>query len=170
MSEPSRSELAPVLASYGNAVFTCTLLESGLRLLLAVAADARKRQGVPDPLGKLKLDKPRMLGDLFPLALQYEAFSENERLQVWDAIHLRNLLVHNYWTPQSTPAFLTPRGRAWLIADLEAKRAQIRDADRLISGYVNSYLAEHGVSIESLSAPAFAEYEPNPGPPSSVLQ
>jgi hypothetical protein len=170
MSEPSQSELATVLASYGNAVFACTLLESGLRLLLGVAADARKRQGVPDPLDTAKSGKAKMLGELFPLALQYEAFTEQERKQVWDAIRLRNLLIHNYWTAQSTLAFRTEQGREWLVEDLEIKRVQIRDADRIISHYVDSYLAEHGVSIESLSAPAFAEYEPNAGPPNSVLQ
>jgi hypothetical protein len=170
MPEPTRAELAPVLGAYGNAVFTCTLLESGLRLLLAVASHALKSRGEPNPVDPAKSEKARMLGDLFPLALQYTPFSEPERKQVWAAIRLRNLLIHNYWTPETTFVLLKPKGRDWVAADLEAKREQIRDADRIISGYVNKYLSEHGLSIESITAPTFAEYEPNPGPPESLLR
>lgn len=169
MSEPSRAELGPILASYGNAVLTCGLLESGLRLLLAVASDTRKRQNVPDVLEQRVHEKAKMLGDLFPIAMQYEAFSDAERKQIWDAIRLRNLLVHNYWTPKALQGFLTPAGREWLVSDLESKRDQIREADRVITRYVDAYLVEHGLTVESIAMPMFAEYEPNPGPPDSVL-
>ena len=45
----------------------------------------------------------------------------------------------------------------------------VREADRVITQYVDAYLAEHGLTVESIAAPMFAEYEPNPGPPDSVL-
>ena len=169
MPDSNRSALAPVLASYGNAVFTCGLLESGLRLLLAVASDARRRQNIPELVDQKAHEKAKMLGDLFPLAMQYEAFSDAHREQIWAAIRLRNLLVHNYWTPKAVQGFLTPAGREWLVADLESKRHQVREADRIITAYIDAYLSEHGLTVESIAAPMFAEYEPNPGPPDSVL-
>src|SRR5690606_10474304 len=112
--------------------------------------------GLPELVPQSAHDKAKMLGDLFPLALRYEAFSDAERKQIWEAIRLRNLLIHNYWTERTVLATLTPGGRKWLVSDLRARREELRDADRTITKFVDSYLAEHGVSVESLSMPLFA--------------
>lgn len=64
---------------------------------------------------------------------------------------------------------LTPAGRAWLVDDLDKKRLQIREADRLITKFVDSYLAKYGKSVDSLSAHVFDEYVNDDGPPDDVL-
>jgi hypothetical protein len=170
MTSPTFSELSPVFAAYGNAVYTCHLLENGLRLLVAVASDARTRLGLADPASASETKKAKMLGDLFPLAMRYEAFSDTERDEIWAAIRLRNLLVHNYWTQEVVTCFMTSVGRNWLVSDISDKGEQIRDADRTITRYIDEYLREHGLTVESLALPLFAEYEENPGPPPSIIQ
>lgn len=66
-------------------------------------------------------------------------------------------------------AMLTPAGRAWLVDDLDKKRVQLREADRLVTKFVNSYFAKYGESVESFSANVFDEYVSDEGPPEEVL-
>ncbi len=65
---------------------------------------------------------------------------------------------------------LTPAGRAWLVDDLDKKRVQLREADRLVTKFVDSYLAKYGQTVESLSANVFDEYvSDDEVPPDEVL-
>ncbi len=169
MSGPNTTELAPIFHSYGLAVYTCHLLENCLALLLGVIDDERKRQGLPPRTSPVDPRMPKTIGALFAEVRAVEYITVPEKRQIQEAARIRNLLIHSYWSPHKLQAFLTPAGRAWLVDDIDKKSDQIRDADRLVTKFVDSYLARYGKSVESLSASVFDEYVPDDAPPDEVL-
>jgi hypothetical protein len=167
--EPTSQELAPIFHAYGHAVFNCHLLEDGLGLLLSVIDDERRRQNLPP---RPKASDPRLpntIGALFADLKVVEYLTEAEQRKIQKAATVRRLLIHAYWDKRTMQAILTPRGRAWLVDDLDKKRIQLREADKLVSKFINSYLAKYNVSVESLSAHKLDEYVNDKGPPEDVL-
>lgn len=169
MPEPTSRELAPIFSTYGHAVYTCHLLEEGLALLLSVIDEERRRQKLPPRPIPMDPRSPKTIGVLFSEVRAVEYLTDPEIRQIQSATRVRNLLIHSYWGERTMQATLTPAGRAWIVEDLEKKRIQLRDADRLVTKFVNSYLAKYSVSVESLSAHVFEEYVSDDGPPDEVL-
>lgn len=169
MSEPTAQELAPIFHAYGLAAYHCHLLEDGLGLLLSVIDEERRRQGLPPRPTPVDPRSPKTIGVLFTEILAVEYLTDAERRWIQKATQVRNLLIHSYWDKRKMQAMLTPEGRAWLVDDLDKKRVQLREADRLITKFVNSYLAKYSESVESLSANVFDEYVSDEGPPEEVL-
>lgn len=169
MPDPIADETAPIFRAYGHAVYTCHLLEDALGLLLSVIDEERRRQNLPPRLSPSDPRLPKTIGVLFAEVRSVEYLTAPEIRQIQDAARVRNLLIHSYWGNRKMQAMLTPTGRAWVIEDLEKKRIQLRDADRLVTKFVNSYLARYGDSVESLSAHVFDEYVSDDGPPDVVL-
>lgn len=169
MPEPTVQELAPIFYEYGLAVFNCHLLEECIDLLLRVIDEERHRQGLS--LRPIPIDSrsTKTIGVLFTEVLAVEYFTDTERRLIQKAIQTRNLLVHAYWDKRVMQATLTPAGRAWLVDDLDKKKVQLRDADRLVTKFVNDYFAKYGETVESLSANSFNEYVNDEGPPDEVL-
>ncbi|MEK6245217.1 MAG: hypothetical protein AABM33_12060 [Pseudomonadota bacterium] len=169
MPDPTAEEMAPIFRAYGHAVYTCHLLEDALGLLLSVIDEERRRQNLPPRPSPIDPRSQKTIGVLFAEVRAIEYLTAPEIKQIQDAARVRNLLIHSYWDERKLQAMLTPTGRAWIVEDLEKKRIQLRDADRLVTKFVNSYLARYGVSVESLSAHVFDEYVPDDGPPDAVL-
>lgn len=98
-----------------------------------------------------------------------EFLTSEEKEQIQEAARVRNVLIHSYWDPPHTSAMQTQKGRRWLFEDLDRKRALLRDADRIITRFIDSYLAKYGHSVESLADSLSDEYEPEPPPPPEVF-
>jgi len=169
MPDPTAEEMAPIFQTYGHAAYTCHLLEHGLALLLSVIDHERRRQNLPPRPSPIDPRSPKTIGVLFAEVRTVEYLTHPEIKQIQDATRLRNLLIHSYWSPRTMQAMLTPTGRAWVVEDLKKKRLQLREADRLVTKFVDSYLAKYGETVESLAAPLFEEYVSDDGPPDEVL-
>ena len=169
MAEPTPQELAPVFHAYGHAVFNCHILENGLALLLSVIDHERRRQNLPPRVQVADPRLPKTIGALFAEIRAVEYLTDAEQRKIQKAATVRNLLIHAYWDKRTMQAILTPRGRTWLVDDLDKKRIQLREADALVTKFINGYLTKYNVSVESLSAPKLDEYVNDEGPPEDVL-
>lgn len=174
MSLKHRAAIAPVFEAFGAAVFEAQLLEHGLGLLLKVIDHERQKEGLPP--GKVDFDRPgapKTIGKLFQEVRAVEYLTDAERKSIEKGVKMRNFLIHAYWASDGSrvKAMLTARGREWLVEDLDRIRETCRKADRLVSKFVDQYLAKYGTSIGALSEPLWQQFETdvNEEPPDDVL-
>ena len=94
----------------------------------------------------------KTLGALFHNVLTVEVVKQQDREFIWQAIKLRNRLMHDYWSPIANPQnsvlLLTPNGRREVIADLSRLGHCLREATRLVHNMLDGYLAAHGLSMQ----------------------
>lgn len=159
---PTKAEMTPVMTAFGAAVFEGQNLEHGLSLLLRIIDSERHKAGLK-PLNA-DLDDPRSketIGRLFRKAKDVESFSPEDLQLIQSGIEDRNYLVHSYWLDDRVTSMLTAAGRKRLIKDLDARRESCRRADRLVSRYINAYLARYGTTVKGLASEWLQQWVPN---------
>jgi hypothetical protein len=150
------------MAAFGAAVFEGQNLEHGLGLLLRIIDSERRKAGLK-PLNA-DLDDPRTketIGRLFRKAKDVESFSPEDLQFIKSGIEDRNYLVHSYWHDDRVTSMLTAAGRKRLVKDLDARRESCRRADRLVSRYINSYLARYGTTVKGLASQWLQRWVPD---------
>lgn len=153
MGAPKKEELTPIMAAFGRAVFEGQNLEHGLNLLLKVIDEERVKEGLK-PINA-DIDDPQspvMIGGLFGRVKNVESLTKSEIEVIKSGMKCRNYLVHVYWKEEhNVAAMLSPEGRQWLINDLDEKRKICRQADRLVSKFIDQYLSKYGTSVSMLA-------------------
>ena len=171
MTEKNLDEAELLFWAFGHAVYAAQTLERGIKLLLRVIDSEREKSGLPKFFADI--DDPKIkksLGSIFSDALKVEYITEKEKKMIWEAVRTRNILAHSYWGEKQILASLKPKGREWLVGDLFECKAKCQKADKIIESLINQYLAQYGVTVESLSTPIFEEHWENREPPENVLQ
>jgi len=111
----------------------------------------------------------KTLGALFHNVLTVEVVSERDRELIWQAIKVRNWLMHDYWStkgnPRSAVLLLTPDGRRELIEELRGVWRRLRKATGLVHALIDQYLAAHGLSMQQFMERTAAVYLSDIEPP-----
>jgi hypothetical protein len=150
--ETVKKQITPIMYAYGLAVFEGQNLEHGLGHLLRIIDHERKKEGL-EPLNA-DIDDPysyKTIGQLFNKVKAVECLSQKEINIIKRGIKDRNLLVHSYWLEKNVEAILTPAGRRRILKDLDYRRESCRQADRLVTKFIDAYLAKYGTSISALA-------------------
>ena len=162
------ADISPLFEAFGAAVFEAQLLEHGLKLLLTGIDLEREKAGRP-PRMAMNLDAPdapKTIGQLFRDVKAAEYLTDAEQKIISRGVKERNFLVHGYWGQKQTLAMLSVDGREWLIKDLARIRETCNKAGRLVTRFIDGYLARsYGKSTHELSAALWDQFESSEDPP-----
>jgi hypothetical protein len=169
MPQPTSEDLNPVFRAYGEACFMAQTLEGALRMLLVHATGFEKGRMSMDIVRFVESETARdTLRRLFDKAKEKEYFTSAEHKKINRAIELRNFLVHGYWDKHAL--LLSKRdGRQWITEDLEDARDSLHEANGIVTSLCDKYLAEHGLSMESVKRMANSTWEGASEPPNELL-
>lgn len=142
-------KLDPVVFKLGAALYICQIFESSLVLLHHLIDD---EEVIPGKTIKIGSDySRRTLGNLINLLKVRIDVPQNALDFIYEAISIRNEIVHGYLTgPENVAHFETQEGIGFLVRDLDEKLNEVRSRDRVVCGLIDQYLAKYGTSTDKL--------------------
>jgi hypothetical protein len=148
-----RNELVrEVYAHFGLAIYEAQVLEHGLAnaMLLARMA-AGKLPTLADFDAFLEARFKKTLGSLIKDLSNHIAVDAGLEGMLAAALEKRNWLAHRYFRERSE-TFMSDRGCATMIAELESAQALFHEADEALEGVTKTFAAKVGVTDARLEA------------------
>ena len=142
-------KIDPIIFKLGAALYICQIFESSLVLLHMLIDEDEKVEGKVSKIGDDY--QKRTLGKLINLLKPRIDIPKNALEYIFEAIGLRNQIVHGYLTSESSILkFESEEGRINLVEDLDCKLKEIRARDLFICGLIDQYLSKYGTSTKKL--------------------
>jgi hypothetical protein len=139
-------------AYFGLAMFRAQCVEKQLAILLASTLNPDFLRATPEERDRyFDAEFDRTLGQLVRSLRATLPMPQALEGRLARALILRNWLAHEYFW-QRAPSALTRNGRDQMIVELQEAADYLRSVDQELTDVTDSWLAQHGVSRETIEA------------------
>lgn len=146
------NKLDPVIFRLGSALYISQIFEGSLIFLHKLIDEDERISGIT----KIQDDySKKTLGNLLNLLKRRIDVKQHSIDYVFEAIELRNKIVHGYLVSEENVAkFESEAGLSSLVQDLDNKISQIRERDHYVCALIDQYLKKYSTSTELLKSQA----------------